>query len=752
MYDLRAKAAEGIDAPAGAMVAALDRVPAGMVASAEERLVVPTQLDASTADATVLVPGRIVGLPLVDDAPPLNEVWVERGRGRPLVAADTGQAKVVLERNFASYYDLPVSGTLRIGGSEVEYVGQGMSPEYFFVVTEDGGFFAEANFGVAFTSLETAQRLAGRPGRVNDLLIRLRPGVDPEEARPAVTAALAETGLAATVMVPRDEDAYRVLYDDIDSDQTFWNLFAALILAGAAFGAFNLATRMVEAQRREIGIGMALGFTRRSLMFRPLLVGVEIAVVGVVLGVAVGVAVDAALRPVYTSMLPMPVWRTDFQPPTFARGAALGFFLPVVATAWPVWRAVRMEPVEAIATTHRSARAGLSPLLRRLRWPRSTYGRMPFGNVLRTPRRTLLTALGVAAALSALVVTLGMIDSFLATMTRHDREVLQQHPDRLMVSLRGFEVPDSPVLGAVREQPSVGEVQPVLRFGGQLRAGGGDAVEVVVDATDLKSTVWHPTLVEGTLDGLVISQEAAKDLGIGAGDRVVLTHPVVDAATGGFRLTDTPLRVGGVHPSPFRFAVYVDRSQLADLGLPDVTNELFVLPAAGASVGDVQRALFSLPGVASTQPVVAASKVIRESMNEFVAVFRVLELFILLLAVLIAYNAASINSDERRRDHATLFAFGLPLRRILRMDVVEGLLLGLLGTAIGIVGGRIALAWISSSLMGRTMPELGLDVALSSSTVLTAVTLGVIAVAAAPLLTVRRLRRMDIPGTLRVVE
>ena len=46
----------------------------------------------------------------------------------------------------------------------------------------------------------------------------------------------------------------------------------------------------------------------------------------------------------------------------------------------------------------------------------------------------------------------------------------------------------------------------------------------------------------------------------------------------------------------------------------------------------------------------------------------------------------------------------------------------------------------------------GLDVAISTGTLATAFVLGVIAVAAAPLLTIRRLRRMDIPGTLRVVE
>lgn len=752
MYDLRVKAADGIDAPAGAMTAALEKVPTELVAHAEERLVVPTQLDASTGDQTILVPGRIVGVDLGLGGSRLNQVWVEHGHGRSLAEGDRAAATAVLERNFASHYDLPASGSVRVGGRDVRYVGQGMSPEYFFIVTEEGGFFAEANFGVVFTSLETAQQLADRPGRVNDLLVRLRPGANAEAVRSAVTAAFADTGLAVTVMTQRDEDAYRLLYDDIDSDQKFWNVFAALILAGAAFGAFNLASRMVDAQRREIGIGMALGFTRRRLMFRPLLVGVEIAVLGVVLGVAVGLAVDAALRPVFTGMLPLPVWHTDFQPATFARGAGLGFVLPVIATAWPVWRAVRMQPVDAIATTHRSARAGLSPLLRRLPWPLSTYSRMPFGNVLRTPRRTALTALGIAAALSALIVTLGMIDSFLHTMTRHDREVLQQHPDRLAVSLRGFEAPKSPAITALSDEPAVGDVQAVLRFAGQLRTDDGTSIDVIVDATDLDGTVWHPTRNSPRHDaGLVISEEAARDLNIDVADTVVLQHPTSDS-TRGLRVIETRMPVGGIHPSPFRSATYLDRSELDRLGLPDVANQLYVLPSPGSSVSDVQRALFDQRAVASTQPVTAASKVIRESMDEFVAVFRVLELFILLLALLIAYNAASINSDERRRDHATLFAFGLPLRRVLRMDLVEGVLIGTLGTAVGIVGGRAVLGWVTTALMGNTMPELGLDVAISTSTIATALTLGVIAVAAAPLLTVRRLRRMDIPGTLRVVE
>ena len=64
MHDLRVSLAEGSTAPEGSLRGALARSGASReVGAAAERLVLPTQVDASRAGRTIIVPGRIVGTP-----------------------------------------------------------------------------------------------------------------------------------------------------------------------------------------------------------------------------------------------------------------------------------------------------------------------------------------------------------------------------------------------------------------------------------------------------------------------------------------------------------------------------------------------------------------------------------------------------------------------------------------------------------------------------------------------------------------
>jgi putative ABC transport system permease protein len=139
-------------------------------------------------------------------------------------------------------------------------------------------------------------------------------------------------------------------------------------------------------------------------------------------------------------------------------------------------------------------------------------------------------------------------------------------------------------------------------------------------------------------------------------------------------------------------------------------------------------------------------------MDEFLAILRITQTVTLLLAVLIAVNTMSIATEERRREHATMLAFGTQPRRILRNAVVESTLIGTLGTIAGLALGLTILGWIINVASADTYPELGMPVTLSPTSLVTSAAVGILAVGLSPLLGARRLRRLDIPSTLRVVE
>jgi putative ABC transport system permease protein len=315
-HDLEILLTEGTFVPPGRLERVVRSIPdADRVAEVAERLVVPTQVAVKRpGDEPLLSPGAVVGSPLAAHGPEIDGVDADRGRG--LRSEDAGRPVVVLEANFGDYHDLPPSGTVRLaGGRALRYVGHGRSPEYFLVTRPGGGDFggAEASFAVVFTSLETAQRAATGREAVNDVVLRLRDHGATDAVRGQLESALDRSGLAGTVTSQADETAHRVLYEDAEGDQQLFNVFAVLILAGAAFATFNLASRIVEAQRREIGIGMALGVPPRELAIRPLLLGAQIALAGTALGIVLGLFMGDIFRGVLEDLLPLPATRTPFE-------------------------------------------------------------------------------------------------------------------------------------------------------------------------------------------------------------------------------------------------------------------------------------------------------------------------------------------------------------------------------------------------------------------------------------------------------
>ena len=755
-HDLRVSLADGSYVPSGTLERAVRGSRAGaLVDRAQERLVVPSQVDASTRDRVALTPARIIGVPVgASTSQAVDAVSTVRGRG---LSADSDG--IVVEQKYAEYYDLPVPGRVRVGGGrELDVVGHGTSPDTFLVIPPAGLFGGETSLAVVWAPLAVAQEIAQVGDTVNELVLTAVPGADlaavERRVRTALHGAVGSVGLTVTRGV--DEDVHRVLYEDASNDQQFVTVFAVLVLLGAALGAFNLITRIVEAQRREIGVGMALGVPSSRLAIRPLLLAVEVSLLGVLLGVGVGLVAARALGGVIADLLPLPVNETPFESGVFLRGAAVGFCVPFVAALYPVARGLRMTPVEAIEVGTRSARTSrLVSVAGRLPLPGRSVARMPFRNVVRTPRRTLLTSLALAAVTGVLVAMLGTFDSFDAAIDAGEREVRQATPDRVDVQLASFVGESSALVRAVQATDAVGGVSPMIRVTASVRSGDR-SLDVALVLLDPANAIWRPTILAGGsfatgLPGIVLARKAARDLGVHVGDTVTLRHPRRIGARS-FALVESRVTVIGLHPDPFRVPAYMDIGMAPKLGLAAATNTLTVIPADGSTSDDIVRALFPVVGVTSVQRALTTIETLRDSVDQYVEILRVTEVAAIALVLLLAFNATGIAIEERVREHATMLAFGLPVRSIVGTTALENVLVGLLGTLLGLGVGWLVIRWMTGTLLPEVLPDAEVLPRLSAASLAETLLVGVGAMALAPLLTLRRLLRLDVPSALRVVE
>ncbi len=774
MYDLKLSLSDGSYIQQGRLSEVVDGIPsANSVIGMQERLIVPTLLEVvseaekerakedpgADPDGILLFPGRIVGMDISQpEGPDVTRLHIVEGRN--LTPADAGEPIVVLESKFASTHQLPAEGQARVaGGRQISFVGHALAPEYFIVLTEGGAVFAHSQYGVMFTSRETAQDLAERPGMVNELVLLLDDSASREtviaELEQAIADALPTFGVSVTEDI--DDPIYRTITEDVEGDQQSSNVIALFIFIGAVFAAFNLTTRMVETQRREIGIGMALGVPRRRIALRPIAVGAQIAILGILFGLAVGWVIGWLMEGVMTEFIPLPVWEAPFQFAIFGAVAVIGTLVLLIAIGYPVWRAVNVEPIDAIRTGHLAARGGgLAPLMTRLRIPGATFAQMPFRNVARAPRRALLTILGIAAAVAITVSLVGTLDAYVTAIRDGRDETLKTAAERLEVDLI-FPIPiESEVVRGIEESQAIAQVEPGLRVGGSIASDqDAEGFDVLIRFMEFDSDIWTPTAIEGALDsqtrGVVLAEKAASDLGVTVGDEITLTHPVSEGFAS-FSLRETRLPVLAIHPFYLRTYVYMDMRHTDILNVTGLTNRITVIPSEGNTLTHVKQDLFNIQGVVSVDTVAAGAQLVEDLLDQFISILRIMEAIPLLLAILIAYNTASIAMDERRREHATMAAYGVPYRTILRMAVIESMILGIFATIVGIVVGIGLLLYLLFVILPASQPDFGISVTFTPASAIIVIAFGILAVAAAPLLTARKLRREDIPATLRVME
>ncbi|MBS0362936.1 MAG: FtsX-like permease family protein [Proteobacteria bacterium] len=633
--------------------------------------------------------------------------------------------------------------TATIGGRSVSFriVGAVLSPEFVYVPAPESFMPDDAHQGVLWAPRAAVERAAGMNGAFSAVAFRLASGASTSTVLADIDRILAPYGGRAAY-ARKDQPSHAFLTAELKELSTSASVLPPIFLIVAAALVHLVVTRLVEAEREQIGLLKAFGYRDRDVALIYVRLAGAIGLLGALGGGLVGGALGAAIVDLYREYFRFPVLSVQFSWPAFAVAVVVSVLAAMAGSLSAVARAVALSPAVAMQPPRPAAyRVGV--LDRLLKGPAVDQGtRMIVRSLERFPARALFTALGLACGLSLLVGAQFLFDS-LERVVDQTYYRTQRWSDSL-----GFAEPRH--IAAVREvarRPGVFAAEPTRVVAARLKAGGRMETTRILGLDEAASLhrpldgKGAPVPFEGR--GLVLSEALATRLALRPGMPVWVE--VLDG-----RGPSAELPITGLARDYSGFAAYISRRELNRLmGEGDLASgaELLVAPDARPAFYRAIEATPQIVGASSRDDTVANwRQVMAKSFRTTIAFYVG---FAGAVAFGVAYNMCRITLSERSRDLATLRVLGFGQATCAYILVGELAILALLAIPPGALGGY---ALAHGLVAAYSRDEVRLPAVIGAQSYGAAIAAYLVAVALAAILVARRIWGFDLVTVLKTRE
>lgn len=683
------------------------------------------------------VSARLVSLP-PDRAPRVNNFVLRAGR----MPNPARSGEVLINEAFAEANHLAAGNTLSamIYGRkrEVTVVGVASSPEFVFAVAPGAMLPEPERFGVLWMGREALGRAFDLDGAFNDVVLQLEPGANARLVANDIDRLLERHGGRGAYGRDRMLSA-QFMADELTSLRTMAHFLPPFFLLVAAFLLNVSLSRLVATERSNIGLLKSFGYSNAAIALHYAKFALIFGIAGGLVGMIGGRVVGGFVGGIYARIYRIPELGFDAGPGVYLNALAITLLAAMAGAVQAVLKAVRLPPAAALAPPAPAGFSRLGQSLERFAAGLDGKSRMVARRILRFPRRSLTTVVGIALAMGLLVTTQHFplaIDRIVA--------VTFGVAQRMDVLLAFSEVADDAILRDVGRLPGVLKVEAlrssevIFEAGSHRRRSSISGVPVgaslnrLLDA-NLVAVVARP-------DGLTLSDNLAGKLDVSLGDMVRIQ------ATDGHRASAELPVVAIVRP-------YLAASSYIEL---DTLNRLLREPgrvtAAHLLIDSRQRAAFSarvkqLPRIVSVSFLENAKASMSKMLNEGSGFFSGLFiLFSSLMAAGVAFSAARVTLAEQERDLATLRVLGFGRREASYVLLAEIGALLLVALPIGVAIGAVMSRWLMSQFQTDlfTFPYVTSALAYARPALFVAA-----AVMTATLLVRRGVDRLDLVGVLK---
>jgi lipoprotein-releasing system permease protein len=314
---------------------------------------------------------------------------------------------------------------------------------------------------------------------------------------------------------------------------------------------------------------------------------------------------------------------------------------------------------------------------------------------------SLISLLGITLGMTALITVMSVMNGF----QKEVRSRILGVASHIQISgLDGALTDWQRVAREALKHPQVEAAAPYVSAQGMVSFNNvvsGVVVRGILPDMEDRVADLGQMMIDGKLDdlvpgrfGIVIGRELARALGVFTGDKIVLISPQGQVTPAGILPRLKQFTITGI----FEAGHFEYDSGLVLIHLADAQKLYRMENDEVSGVRLKLRDLFLAPQVAQELvPMISADVHISDWTRQHANYFRAIQIekrmLSLILALIIAVAAFNIVSTlvmavtDKQSDIAILRTLGASPRSIMKIFIVQGTLIGIVGTALGVIGG-----------------------------------------------------------------
>ena len=659
-------------------------------------------------------------------------------------------------------------------GDQMTIIGNGGPQQYEVVgITRFGSSDNLAGATLVSFDLATAQRVAGKPGFVNEIDVAAAPGVSKEALLGAIGARLPKGFEVVTGAEAASQQASAVT-QGLSQFNTVLLVFAGIALFVGAFLIFNTFSILVGQRTRELALLRAVGASRRQLNASVLGEAFFTGVFGSLVGLGLGVALAAGLYSLLSALgVSLPRSALQLEARTVIVGLIVGTVVTLVSAVLPAIRAGQIPPAAGLredavvqeTSLRRRAIIGAAVLVAGA--VVLSVGLFASAGILAVGVGAAVTFIGVAMlapfVIEPLVSVLGRPLPRVAGVTGElGRENAARNPRRTAATASALMVGLALVaaiatLGQSATASFNGLFNSSVKADYVLTASGfgtiSPAAEQVVAAVPgvtavsaIRSATWHLGRVGKSVTGIdPVGGPQVLNLQIVTGSAAALAQGqvLIDntvAKNDHYRLGQTlamgfaatgvqDVVIGGTYKTNQFLGNYTVSNQLIAANVTQAQDEAIALRTADRSASTTAALESALKRYGNVKVQTAAQFKAdqKKQLGTILAIVYALLGLSIVIALIGVVNTLALSVMERTREIGLLRAVGMQRRQLKRMIRAESVIVSLIGAILGLALGVGLGAAVVSALSSSFITTLAIPVGTIVTVLVLALLFGVVA-------------------------